>query len=69
MVSAAKVYRKEDIIEMSEMAVLVQVGGLTELRLTIYGYTKAVAIASISWMRKTYRAVDVKPDVKTQTQK
>jgi hypothetical protein len=68
MVNAAKVYRKEDIQAMSEMAVNAGWGPRGAATYDIWLY-KGGGNCHHYWVRKTYRAVDVQPDVKTQTQK
>jgi hypothetical protein len=62
MVGASKIYRKEDIMSMSEMAVNAGWGPNGASTYDIWLY-KGGGSCHHYWMRKTYRAVDVKPDV------
>jgi hypothetical protein len=63
MVNAAKIYRKEDILSMSEMAVNAGwgPGGASTYDIWLY---KGGGSCHHYWMRKTYRAIDVQPDTK-----
>jgi hypothetical protein len=63
MVNAAKVYRKEDIQAMSEMAVNAGWGPRGAATYDIWLY-KGGGNCHHYWVRKTYRAVDVQPDIK-----
>lgn len=61
MVSAKKIYRKEDIMQMSTKAVNAGwgLGGANTYDIWLY---KGGGACHHFWMRKTYMAVDVKPD-------
>ena len=61
MVNAAKIYRKEDIMQMSQMAVNAGWGprGADTYDIRLY---KGGGSCHHFWMRKTYAAKDVKPD-------
>lgn len=61
MVSASKIYRKEDIERMSSQAVNAGFGLAGADTYDIWLY-KGGANCHHFWMRKTYRAKDVKPD-------
>lgn len=64
MVDAAKIYRKEDIQKMSEMAVNAGWGKDGAKNYDIWLY-KGGGACHHFWMRKTYRAKDVQPDTKS----
>jgi len=61
MVNAAKIYRKEDIMQMSQMAVNAGWGPRGADTYDIWLY-KGGGSCHHFWMRKTYAAKDVKPD-------
>jgi hypothetical protein len=61
MVGAKKIYRKEDIMQMSQRAVNAGFGENGAATYDIWLY-KGGAACHHFWMRKTYMAVDVKPD-------
>jgi len=61
MVSAKKIYRKEDIMSMSQRAVNAGWGKGGAATYDIWLY-KGGGDCAHFWMRKTYMAVDVKPD-------
>jgi hypothetical protein len=61
MVSAKKIYRKEDIMSMSQRAVNAGWGKGGAATYDIWLY-KGGGDCHHFWMRKTYMAVDVKPD-------
>ena len=63
MVGAAKIYRKEDILRMTELAVNPGFGegGASTYDVWLY---KGGPNCHHFWMRKTYRAIDVQPDTK-----
>jgi hypothetical protein len=63
MIGAAKIYRKEDIQAMSEMAVNAGWGPGGSSTYDVWLY-KGGGSCHHYWMRKTYRAIDVKPDTK-----
>jgi len=63
MVKARKIYRKEDIIKMSEMPVNKGWGPRGDDTYDIWLY-KGGGSCRHYWMRKTYMAIDVAPDVK-----
>ena len=61
MVGAKKIYRKEDIMQMSQRAVNAGFGENGAATYDIWLF-KGGAACHHFWMRKTYMAVDVKPD-------
>jgi len=61
MVGAKKIYRKEDVMQMSTRAVNAGFGENGAATYDIWLY-KGGAACHHFWMRKTYMAVDVKPD-------
>ena len=63
MIENSKIYRKEDIIKMGEMPVNAGWGPNGAATYDVWFY-KGGGDCAHFWMRKTYMAVDVDPDVK-----